>query len=124
MIKIIIAFVFLAIFSCLIFQAFARYFYNYKISKDSIRIVLLEKITLFRISFSNIIEIKKISFKEALSNDEYFWALKFGNRIWGEGVLIRRKKGFLKMILITPDRADEFISKVERETQLTHVRDI
>lgn len=96
----------------MMFQVISRYIYNYKISKNSIKIVLFGKIPLFRIPFSNIMEIRKISFKEALSNDEYFLALRFGNRMWGECVLIRKKKGLFKVILITPDKADEFISKV------------
>ena len=112
MIKIIVVSVFLASFSFLMFQAFGRYLYSYTISKDSIRVVLFGKIPLFRIPFSNIAEIRKISFKEALIDIEYFSTLRFGNRIWGDGVLIRRKEGFFKIIVITPDNADEFISKI------------
>jgi len=112
MITIIVALCFLTILSCLIFQFLGRYLYDYRISKTCIKIVLLAKIPLFRIPFSNIIEIRKISFKEGLGNDDSYSALKFGNRIWGEGVLIRRKKGLFKKVLITPDKPDEFISKI------------
>ena len=114
MIKIFVGFIFLIIFTTLAFQLFERYVINYRIAKDSIQFVLFGKIPLIQIQLANIAEIRKVSFKEATFQRgiEGILVLRCGNRLWGQIILIRRKKGIFKTILITPDNADEFISKI------------
>jgi hypothetical protein len=63
--------------------------------------------------FSDIIEIRKISLKEALLANE-FSTLRFGNRIWGGIVLIRKANGLFKTIVITPDNPEMFINNVNQ----------
>ncbi|MBF0330143.1 MAG: hypothetical protein HQL10_13395 [Nitrospirae bacterium] len=115
----IAGFVLLLLFTALLFQSMARYVYNYKIGKTGIEIALFGKIPLKRIPFDNISEIKKTSYKETFftKSTEMFLALRFGNRIWGEIVLVRQRKGFIKIVLITPDNADGFIQEVLQRLQ-------
>jgi hypothetical protein len=47
-----------------------------------------------------------------------FRAFTFENRLWGELVLVRQQKGFFKVILMSPDNADEFIREVQRHLSL------
>jgi len=94
--------------------------YNYRITDVGISIVFFGTIPVMRIYFTDIIQIKKLSYIELLpfnkkTNHGALSALKFGNRLWGETVLIRKYKGlFFKTIVITPDHADNFISEVMR----------
>ncbi len=119
MIKILAGFIFLIVFTTLAFQLFERYVINYRIEKNSIQFVLFGKIPLIQIQLSNIAEIRKVSFKEATFQRgiEGILVLRCGNRLWGQIILIRRKKGIFKTILITPDNADEFISKIRERME-------
>lgn len=102
------------LFGFIVFHYAARYVYSYKIRESCIEIVLFGKIPLMRLHFNNIVEIKKTSFKEILvvKSVEMFMALRLGNRILGEVVLVRQKKGLIRAIIITPDNADKFIQEV------------
>lgn len=108
----IIAFILLLLFAIVFFQYTARYVYNYVINDTGIVIVLFGKIPLKRMDFNNIAEIRKTSYKETFSMVS---ALRFGNRIWGDIVLVRQKKGIIKTVLITPDNADKFIFGVQQQ---------
>lgn len=111
-----IVFLLLVICTALLFQYGGRYVYNYKIRERSIEIKLFGKIPLKRILFNNIAEIRRTSYRETspFKIAEMFSTLRFGNRIWGEIVLVRQKKGFIKIVLITPDNADVFIHEVQQ----------
>lgn len=115
-IVLVIVFLLLIIITALLFQYAGHYAYNYKIREAGIEIALFGKIPLKRILFCNIAEIKKISYKETLpfKSAEMFSALRFGNRILGEIVLVRQKKGITKIVLLTPDNANIFIHEVQQ----------
>ncbi len=123
MVKILAGFIFLIIFTTLAFQIFDRYFFNYRIVKDSIQFVLFGKIPMIHIQLADIAEMRKVSFMEATFQKgiEGLFVLRCGNRLWGQIVLIRRKKGIFKRVLITPDNADEFISKIRERIERTSV---
>lgn len=110
----IVAFVFLLLFEVLLFQFATRYVYNFKIKEYSIEVVLFGKIPMMRIHFNNIVEIKKTSYKEMMFMISRLWPLKvlICNRIWGELILVRQKKGIFKVVFITTDDADGFIQEV------------
>ena len=113
-VKITIAFIFFVISVTLAFQILGRYIFNYRITNDSLQFVVFGKVPYMYIKLANIAEVRKVSFKEATFQKgiEGVLVLRCGNRLWGRGILIRRKKGIFKTILITPDNADEFISKI------------
>jgi hypothetical protein len=120
----IIAALTLLILSGSLFQLFGRYLYNYYIEEDSIKVILSGRVTLGHIPFSSVQEIRKVSFKEALLPNGLagFLALRIGNRVWGEILLIRRKKGIFKNILITPNSSDEFVQNFLRYKNSTERR--
>ncbi len=100
-------------------QTCLRYVYNYDIKGDCVRVVLFRLVPLMTIRISDIREIKE-------SPPIELWkptpALKFGNRLWGACVLIHKKRGLIRRVVITPDNAYEFVEQVkriERERQRT-----
>jgi hypothetical protein len=97
-------------------QYLGRYVYTYKIGETGLEIALFRLVSLKRICFDNIVEIRRTSFRETLpfSNPGMRMMLTFENRLWGELVLVRQKPGFFKIILISPDDADNFIQEVQR----------
>lgn len=115
----------LLILSGSLFQLFGRYLYNYRLEEDSIKFIFLGKITLGRIPFSSVREIRKVSFKEALFPNGVagLLALRVGNRVWGEILLIQRKNGVFKTILITPDTSNEFVQGFLRYKNSMETRD-
>lgn len=109
----VILFILLLVSFALVFQYVAHYIYDYKTQGRSVCILLFKKIPLSQIAFENIAEIRKISYKEAVFGKETLMALRLGNRIWGDIILIRKKKGIIKTILITPDNATQFLQQVK-----------
>lgn len=109
-VKITIAFVLFVISVTVAFQVLGRYIFNYRITKDSLQFVVFRKVPYMYIKLANIAEIREVTFKEATFEKSLVW--RCGNRLWGRIILIRRKKGIIKTILVTPDIADEFISKI------------
>lgn len=99
----------------LLIQVIGRYIYNYRIGPSGIVFLFLMFFPTTRIGFRNIAEIKVVSYRECSSwNRDMFFALRAGNRIFGKIVLIRKRKGFRRVVLITPDNAEEFV-RIVRE---------
>lgn len=97
--------------SILYAQYIVKYIYNYRIKNNEIQIVLFNKIPLKRIHYKDIECIIKMDQQYPSLN--MIGAQAWGNRIWGDFVLIKRYKGILKQIIITPDKADDFIEEVK-----------
>lgn len=115
MIVVIIIFISLIICSGLLFQFLGRYAVNYRISEKYVDVLLFWKIPLMHIKLRDVTEVRTISIKGTMSlkGIDGLLALRCGNRIFGKIVLIRRKNSIFKTILITPDNAEGFISKVK-----------
>jgi len=94
-----------------------RYGYNYDVEGDRVRVVLFRFIPVMTIKIANIREIEKRSAAELWKPTP---SLKFGNRLWGDTVLIQKKRGFIRSIVITSDNANEFVEhvkEIERKVQ-------
>lgn len=117
MTNVIIVFLSLLIATILLAQFTLRYIYDYQISDIGIEIVLFGKFPIKHIPFNNIEEIRKLTFKETLpfKSIEMFSALRFGNRVWGQSLSIRQKKGIIKIVLITPGNTDGFLEEVQKK---------
>jgi hypothetical protein len=94
-----------------------RYVYGYRIANGRVEIVLFRIVPIRWVSLKNIKEVRAIG-----SND---WgalgpwdAERWGNRIVGPMVLIERREGISKKLLITPDNPDEFIRNVRLALQM------
>jgi hypothetical protein len=71
--------------------------------------VLFSAIPVFRIPIAEVVQVTRPSPRGLWLNPWY--AFRFGNRIWGETVLIKRKRGLIKSIVITPDDPERFIEQ-------------
>jgi hypothetical protein len=97
---------------------FARYvglrlIYDYRLLDDGIGLVLFRSLNIWKIPYSEISDIRKVSWNKGTGRQDISWfALKLGNRLQGNFVLLRRKKGLLKEIHLTPRDADQFVSTV------------
>jgi hypothetical protein len=62
----------------------------------------------------DILEVRKVSFAELLpwKNIQSVGWFRLGNRMWGDGVLIRRKTGLFRTFVVSPDRPDEFVHEL------------
>lgn len=111
------------IFGVILADAIMRFTFQHQITGVGLEIALFGKIPLKRIPFSNIVEVRKVSFKETLSLKNFFGALRFGIfRLRHVVVLVRLKEGIRifpfpdiygrKILFLFPDDPDGFIQKV------------
>jgi len=66
------------------------------------------------INYLDILEIRRITFKEALRLNQLS-TLRLGNRMWGNIVLIKKSTGFFRTIIITPDNSETFMNDVNQQ---------
>jgi hypothetical protein len=90
-------------------QYLDRYLYGYRLSDGSIEIVLFNVVPINRIRYDRITGIRSISSGRMWLDLDLF-VVRFGNRVWGPGVLIFRKRWL--PIVITPDNAEELVREV------------
>jgi hypothetical protein len=88
-----------------------RYIYDYEIEGDRIAVKLFSTISVMRIRINDILEIRECSFKELLMPS---FALRLGNRRWGQSIMIRKRRGLCRTVIMAPDNAAEFIEEVRR----------
>ena len=88
-----------------------RYIYDYEIEGDRIAVKLFSAIPVMRIRINDILEIRGCSFRELLMPS---FALRLGNRVWGKGVVIRKKRGLFRTVIMTPDNPAGFIEEIRR----------
>ena|SRR5208282_3433658 len=114
MINIIVALIFLILFATILFQYTARYIYNYRVCNSGIKIVIFGMFPVISINYLDILEIRRITFKEALRLNQLS-TLRLGNRMWGNIVLIKKSTGFFRTIIITPDNSETFMNDVNQQ---------
>jgi hypothetical protein len=101
-----------------LFQVGGKYLISYRIDDKAVQILFLGVVPVKRIVLKDIAEVKRLSPKEVycdtfvLSSPEMFFAQRWGNRFWGEGVLISKKARLFKIILLTPDDVGNFVDKL------------
>ena len=109
------------IFFYLYFQYVSPYIVRYQFTDDCIIKYILHIIPIFKLRYSTVLEIRKITYFELVNPLTYNFlpTLSLGYRIWGgEIVLIRTAQGFFRNIIITPDNAEEFIHTVKSHIEL------
>jgi hypothetical protein len=100
-----------------------RFMFQHRITDAGIDIMLFGKIPLQHIAFSNITEIRRVSFKETLRSQNVFSALRFG--IYGQSggiVLLQLREGIRlsfppdifkrKTLFVFPYDPDRFVQGV------------
>jgi hypothetical protein len=117
----VIVFIPFAIAMFVLSQMFLRYVYNYDVKGDRVRVVLFRLIPCMTIRITDIREIEE---RSPLELWKLTPVLKFGNRLWGDCVLIQKKRGLIRSIVITPDNAHEFVERIrEIERQQRNTAD-
>ena len=91
-------------------QLFLRYVYDYDIGDAKVRVLLFRLVPVMTIRISNIRDITECSPMELWKPT---FALKFGNRVWARCVLIRKKRGLIRSIVITPGNPREFVERIK-----------
>jgi hypothetical protein len=99
--------------SVLVGQFVLRFIYSYDIKGGAIRVLLFSAIPIIRIPISQVVEVTLLPRGEFRLNP--FYALRFGNRLIGNAVLVRKKQGLIRSIIITPDYPDRFIDQCNSE---------
>jgi len=111
----VVVFFVLLIVMALLYQYAMRYVFNYRITNESIKLIVFGVVPLCKIvSRDNIEYVKEISYREA-SGLNMLFATRLGNRLWGRILLIRKKRGIFKNILLSPDSIDEYIDTLNRK---------
>ena len=103
------------LFGTLLFGQFGlRYFISYKITSRAIEVLLCNVIPLKCIRFADIKNVEIVTFKDLLPllSVRSILTLRFGNRIFGKGVLITKKTGLFRLSVLTPADPDEFARHV------------
>src|SRR6188768_3299449 len=90
-----------------------RFLYDYRIANGAIEVLLFRTLSVYRIPISNIEQI-------GIPNRRDLWisplvrpfVLRLGNRFRRNPVLIQRRTGLIRNVVITPDEPDRFIDQV------------
>ena len=101
------------VLACCLAQFLGRYVINYRMTDDSLQIMLLGVIPILKVLYRDIASAEILPFKKSLRPS---LAWRFGNRIVvKEGVLIRKRRyGIFHKFVITPDNAVLFVSEMNR----------
>src|SRR5947209_18400895 len=75
-----------------------RYIFDYKIEGDSIAVKLFSTISIMQIRINDILEIRERSFRELMMPS---FAMRFGNRLCGQRVVIRTMRGLCRTVLMS-----------------------
>jgi hypothetical protein len=100
----------------LAFQCWGRHLYNYRVRERGIEIVVLGRIVAWRLRFDDITSIRKVSFVETwrFRDPAVVFSLRLGNRLWGDGALVQRRRGCLRAVLMSPDDVEAFVADGNR----------
>jgi hypothetical protein len=88
---------------------------SYEIKAGEIRILVFSSMPIVRIPISNVAQVTHPSPRQLWLNPLY--ALRLGNRLFGGAVLIRKRRGLIKSIIITPDDPAQFIDQCNSAKQ-------
>ena len=105
---------FIVFLICLAIQFFGRFFFDYKITPESIEAIAFTRIRWEQIPYKEIEDVRKISVLKSF----FIFGTHYGNKIFTNHVVwIRKKTGIVKNIFATPDDIDSFISQAKEYLQ-------
>lgn len=84
---------------------------KYRVTDDSIEFVMFGNLRVWRSSFEDISDIRLISFTRSFVMP----ALHLMNRPFAQYVLVRRRRGVFRFVLITPDQPHELVRLVRQK---------
>jgi hypothetical protein len=87
-------------------QFVMRYVYSYDITTSAVRILLFTRIPVVVFPLADTYYLAKCSPSEYVNP----WsAIRFGNRLFGPGLMLRCRRGLMSSVIISPDNPDLFI---------------
>ena len=88
--------------------------YDYDIDERGIRVFVLRRFAVWRIPFDTIINVRLFSWRET-----WLWAaaLRLGNRIRRENVLVERRSGLIRRIVLSPRDPAGFVGEVSKRLE-------
>jgi hypothetical protein len=84
---------------------------KYTITDDSIEFKVFGNFRVWKISFDDISDIQLISFPRMLITP----SIRLTNRPFARYVLVSKRRGIFRAVLITPDNPEEFINIVQQK---------
>jgi hypothetical protein len=118
LLEMVVVFTGLLVVGALMAQYLLRFLYSYAITQRYVEARLIGLIPFYRVRLRDIQDAKVIPFKDAyrFKLREIFTVFRCGNRLWGKGVvLIEKRGGVVRLILITPDDPREFVANILRK---------
>lgn len=91
-----------------------RFFYSYRIDDKSIKVRIFGIIPVYTLQLEAVEDIKRVSLTD-LWHIDIFFSLTLMNMYTHNFVLIQKKTGLFRKVLITPDNADDFIEIVRQK---------
>jgi len=87
---------------------------TYMVTERAIEIRVMKKMRIMRIAFDEIADIHTIPYRDMLPwlNPKSVGWMRLGNRLCATGVLINRKGGIARSIVISPDKSNEFVENI------------
>ena len=98
-----------------------RYIYDHDVKNGCFRILLFSSLPLMHVPLAEIRDVREVALKEGWRRRSF--ALKLGNRIRGDYVIIERKRGILRTLIVTPDNPGEFVKLLQQSKRETTIRD-
>lgn len=99
-------------------QVGLRFVITYELSQHEMRVMLFRIIKLSVVQFSDIASVEVMSFARLLVlsiKGKLFWAARAGNRLYSrEVVVVRRRPGRGRALILSPDCPEDFARQLER----------
>ncbi|HVN64507.1 MAG TPA: hypothetical protein VMT58_07700 [Candidatus Binataceae bacterium] len=91
-------------------QLWSRYVCQYRLNERGFEVLLFGGMPIVRIGLSEIIGVRV-----APPAEQYKPWVGFpsGNRLWGDCVVITKKRGFWRSVIVTPDDPTEFVNQLK-----------
>jgi len=84
---------------------------KYRITDNSVEFVMFRTVPVWKSFFDDISDVRIISFAELLITPSFHLM----NRPFGQYVLVRKRRGIFRAVVITPDNPKEFVKLVQQK---------
>jgi hypothetical protein len=98
-----------------LFHFGARRIYGYALTSAGIEVRLFARFPVYRISLRSVERV--VFWSPSLSDLTAIGTLRLGNRLVGTAVVITRRRGFPRRIIITPDNPRAFAAALRRRVE-------
>jgi hypothetical protein len=89
-------------------QFFFQYLYDVRLAAAAVEIAIFKRFVVFSIPYEEISAVETVSFVEAV----FSFSLGLVNRPFGGLLLLHRKRGLFRRVLVSPSRSEEFRAEV------------